>query len=147
MAKLTRSGIAYNLKDSPHSLSKDYDDGVITYVFSSDLYKRMFAEKVEKNREEINTSLTNRFGFIIKNDKLCDIKLYLSIEKRGFLLLVDDVEIQSANMLKLVGTSVIKQEVIPEWKKEVTKIEELRQAGVITEEESAIMKARLIPYI
>ena len=59
MANLTRDGIFYKLK---------------------------FISKQKDNREKINLSLTNRFGFEIKNNLLCDLKLYAQIEKRGFLI-------------------------------------------------------------
>jgi hypothetical protein len=84
---LTRSGVAYNLEESPHRLDVPYDSGTITYVFSSDLYRRNFYDRFLENREQINESLTRRFGFPVNNDVLCDVRLYKSIEKRGFLLM------------------------------------------------------------
>ena len=50
------------------------------------IYKLKFISKQKDNREKINLSLTNRFGFEIKNNLLCDLKLYSQIEKRGFLI-------------------------------------------------------------
>ena len=143
MAKLTRSGIAYNLEDSPHATTVDYPDAQITYVFSSDLYKRLFLERLEKNREDINTSLTNRFGFSICNNILSDIKLYLVVEKRGFLIFADGNQIDSPDQLTLQGDTIIKKEK-REVSPELEKIEALKISGIITNEEYEIMKARLL---
>lgn len=87
MAKLTRSGVAYDLKMSPHKLVVKYGEhDFLTYIFSSEFYKNKFSEKMYKNREEINESLTKRFGITIRCDKLADIKLYSRTEKRGFFI-------------------------------------------------------------
>lgn len=85
--QLTRSGVAYNIEISPHKLELEYSDGeVIEYTFSSNRYKEIFLRKYKDNRDKINESLSNRFGVTYTNNKLCDIKLYSSTEKRGFLI-------------------------------------------------------------
>lgn len=86
MANLTRSNIAYNLHESPHDVVMHYEDVAIRYVFSSELYKNNFISRFTENRNKINQSLSNRFGFHIKANKLADLKLYTTIEKRGFLV-------------------------------------------------------------
>lgn len=87
MAGLTRSNVAYNLEISPHHYDVVYSPkGVVRYIFSSELYKNKFAEKMEANREKINFSISNRFGFYTTVDLLADLKLYTTIEKRGFLV-------------------------------------------------------------
>lgn len=84
---LTVCGIAYDLRVSPYKTKINYTQNYyITFIFSSELYKRKFEDRIESNRISINESLTKRFGFEIENNPLCDIKLYTSIEKRGFLL-------------------------------------------------------------
>lgn len=100
---LTRSKVAYNLNISPHRINMVYDNQEITYVFSSDLYKRKFFEKIEDNRRYYTDSLINRFGFNISLDLLCDLKLYTSIEKRGFLLIVDGDKIECQNNITFAG--------------------------------------------
>lgn len=100
---LTRSNIAYDLKASPHETNITYPDGVITYIFSSDLYRQKFTEKLRDNRNKINESLSNRFGFTIVNDKLCDLKLYCTIEKRGFLIYQNQRGIECLNNIILDG--------------------------------------------
>lgn len=107
MAKLTRANICYNLPDSPYSHIIVYEnDDVIEYVFSSELYKDKFIKNLSINRTNINNSLTNRFGFEIKVDKLADIKLYASIEKRGFLIRAEK-DIECLENITLNGQKLI----------------------------------------
>lgn len=104
---LTRSKVAYNLGISPHKYTLKYANDDVTYVFSSDLYKRKFSERLIDNRATINLSLTNRFGYNCCLDLLCDLKLYSSIEKRGFLVIVNNEEIICQENITLGGQIVI----------------------------------------
>ena len=106
MNKLTRSNVAHNLDISPHRLDLGYGESNIMYVFSSDLYKRKFLEKLEVNRNSINQSLSNRFGFQIKNDLLSDLRLYTIIEKRGFLIYHNGVKITCQSRVKINGNNI-----------------------------------------
>ncbi len=85
--KLTRWGVAHNLKLTPYKKEIDYGDKVLIYHFSSKQYLEIFEKKMDKNRETINASLSKRFGFDIVNDVLCDLKLYTATEKRGFYII------------------------------------------------------------
>lgn len=102
---LTRSGIAYDLTISPYSLVVDYQDESLEYIFSSQRYKDIFYKKFVDNRVTINDSLSNRFGFIIENDKLADLKLYSMTEKRGFLIKGKE-EYKCLNTIKLNGVNL-----------------------------------------
>ena len=105
---LTRSKIAYDLNISPHFEEVHYKDGtILKYVFSSNLYKRNFAKKLEEHRETINNSLSNRFGFLVRYEKLADLKLYTSIEKRGFLIYQDGEKIECLDSLTLDGNNLM----------------------------------------
>lgn len=107
---LTRGGVAYDLSVSPYTQKVVYNietNEEITYHFSSQYYKDNFNERLYENRDSINGSLTKRFGINIKNDKLCDIKLYTKIEKRGFLLKNNREEFTCLNTIKLDGTMLI----------------------------------------
>lgn len=108
---LTRHGVAYDLNISPHRLEVPYEkEGVtLTYVFSSELYRSKFYEGFLDNREKINASLSNRFGFQIENDLLCDIKLYTMIEKRGFLILKGEDKIVCLENIILDGHNLTKK--------------------------------------
>lgn len=108
--QLTRSGVAYDFKISPHKVKVIYNrltDEKIEFIFSSELYKNKFEEKLEENRKKINDSLSKRFGFTIKNDKLSDIKLYTTIEKRGFLINHNRESIEWLSNIILDGNHLI----------------------------------------
>lgn len=103
---LTRNNIAYNLSVSPYRESVPYEDETITFVFSSELYLKKFREKMADNRTQIDNSLSKRFGFAIKLDVLSDLRLYTTIEKRGFLLVKDGVEVECRENLILNGVTM-----------------------------------------
>lgn len=107
MSKLTRSNVAHDLTISPHETNITYPNGVITYVFSSDLYRQKFTERIHENRAKINASLSNRFKFSIENDVLCDLNLYMAIEKRGFLLYKDGRRFVCLDEIKLNGLTLM----------------------------------------
>lgn len=87
MTKLTRSGIAHDLTISPYKYEVKYDEvDKLIFIFSSEFYLNKFSEKLLDHRKKINTSISQRFGFDIKLDKLADIKLYEKTETRGFLI-------------------------------------------------------------
>lgn len=107
---LTRNGIAYNLKLSPYEHVVQYSNGEsIKYKFSSLLYKEKFIEKIDGNREKINESLSKRFGIGMSNEVLCDLKLYSSIEKRGFLIENKEGYYKCLNTIKLDGQNMIQK--------------------------------------
>lgn len=111
MRGLSRRNIAYDLNISPYESIVLYPDcicaGKIVFVFSSELYKRNFESKLKENREKINQSLSNRFGFNIRCDKLADLKLYTTIEKRGFLIYQDEVKFECLDNIILDGVNLI----------------------------------------
>ena len=108
MSSLTKSKIAYDLNISPHAEVIEYDPGVnIKFVFSSELYRNKFRSRIFENRDQINSSLSNRFGFKIVNNELADLKLYTTIEKRGFLIYKGPVKIECLNDITLDGTNQI----------------------------------------
>lgn len=104
---LTRNGISYNLKTSPYKESINYNGEKITYKFSSNMYQEKFINKIKDNRITINNSLSKRFGFKIENNVLCDLKLYLSIEKRGFLIETKEGLFECLSTIKLDGMNKI----------------------------------------
>ena len=109
MSELTRGGVALNLAESPYRYNVDYSSRStsITFVFSSDFYRKNFIRKLSGNRKKINASLSKRFGFTLENSVLCDIKLYTSIEKRGFLIYQNGERFECLSSLKLDGDSLI----------------------------------------
>ena len=110
MAKLTKDGICYKLKESPYTHIINYDSEEIIYYFSSMMYKTKFIAKKCEFREKINKSLSSRFGYEIKNNLLSDLKLYLQIEKRGFLIANSNGDIIDCKKLIILdGQKVIKK--------------------------------------
>ena len=69
--------------------------------------------------------------------------MYLTVEKRGFLILVDGLDIHSPNDLTLEGYNITKNEIEEIISPELEKIEDLKNAGIITDEEYEIMKNRI----
>lgn len=107
MSNLSRGGVAHNLIESPYRFNIRYDDpNSITFVFSSNLYLKNFIERAAENRHTINESLSNRFGFSIENNILCDIRLYCSIEKRGFLLYWNGECFECLRSIRLDGSNL-----------------------------------------
>ena len=106
---LTRNNVAYNLNESPHRLEVPYDQQSLIYVFSSEFYKTNFYNRFLDNREKISESLSKRFGFRVQNDLLSDLKLYSSIEKRGFLIIKGEDKIVCQENITLDGTLLMKQ--------------------------------------
>lgn len=109
MSGLTRSAVAYDLNISPHKLEVPYENETVVYVFSSALYRQKFYERFLDNREQIGASLSKRFGFEIQNDLLCDLKLYTTIEKRGFLIFKDGVKFVCRENIILDGHRMTKR--------------------------------------
>ena len=109
--KLTRRKVALDLRYSPYEITVTYPEYEIRYVFSSELYRDKFEERIRENREAINNSLFNRFGFAIEVNLLCDIRLYSSIEKRGFLIYKEGsseecLTINDIEKLRFYGTGI-----------------------------------------
>lgn len=104
---LSRNNICYNLVKSPYTMNVKYGEQVITYHFSSELYKNKFAERREDNHRIIEESLSKRFGFKIKSELIADIRLYSSIEKRGFLISVNGENRQWLSSITLDGLRMI----------------------------------------
>ena len=105
---LTRNNVAYNLNESPHRLEVPYEQQSLIYVFSSEFYKTNFYNRFLDHREKISESLSKRFGFHVENDLLSDLKLYTSIEKRGFLVIKGEDKIVCQENITLDGAKLMK---------------------------------------
>lgn len=104
MKGLTRKAqVAHDLHISPYREAIPYTVGEITFVFSSDLYRRKFLQRLQANRAEIENSLSKRFGFRIVANEAADLRLYTQIEKRGFLIQVNGVNVVCQEDLVLAG--------------------------------------------
>lgn len=107
MANVSRRGIVFDLENSPYVSSVKYGDTSLMFYFSSSLYMSKFEIEMKINRNWINNSLSKRFKFDIHYDLLCDINLYSKIEKRGFYIKANDMELTCLDNIKLSGNQVI----------------------------------------
>jgi len=89
-AKLTRGGVMWDLNLSPFRMDVPYKQRTLTFVFSSETNRKKFYDRFIENREKINESLSNRFKLNITVDVMCDVRLYETIEKRGFLIVTEE---------------------------------------------------------
>lgn len=97
---LTKKGVAYNLKLSPYVVNVNDS----AYYFSSKNHKEKFIELITENRNKVNKSLSNRFGFEVYVPNIADMKLYISIETRGFYVVwKDGSDCECVNNLILSG--------------------------------------------
>ena len=81
----------------------------LVFKFSSPKYIEKFNHRVYDNRKKINESLSNRFGFEIENNKLCDIKLYMTLEIRGFYIECKEGVVEWPSNIKLNGENRIQK--------------------------------------
>lgn len=109
MAKLTRNNIALNLSESPYTFTITYKNCVIEYAFSSEFYKNNYINRYKDSREYYNESISRRFGFTTDLDILSDLKLYTSIEKRGFLIYKNGVKIDCPESITFAGLQMTLQ--------------------------------------
>lgn len=104
--RLTKAGVCYDLTNSPFSHTIEYDGQTVKYFFSSDNNVRRFKEKLEDNRSNINSSLSNRFKFVVEADLIADIRLYLNVESRGFYIFVDGKVLEWHEDIRLNGLKI-----------------------------------------
>lgn len=95
----TINGIYLNLNESDYVYTISYGKFELEFVFSSVVYRDKFSERFIVNRAEINKKLETRWKLPIRNDLLCDIYLYKTIEKRGFLLREDGKDLCLDNII------------------------------------------------
>ena len=107
--QLTRGGVCYDLHTTPFIFEVSYNEEVIKYAFSSEYNRTSFRNRIQDNRNHINDSLTKRFKIDITLNKLCDLKLYSNIEKRGFLIETNGEKIEWLNIIRLNGDKVTKK--------------------------------------
>ncbi|WP_429586819.1 early protein GP4 [Bacillus altitudinis] len=83
---MSKRGIFYDLNESYYK----YETLGVTYVFSSKLYLNKFKDEYRAHRTTTlkKMRLPNNIDFEVNEEFniMCDMNLYLSIEKRGFLL-------------------------------------------------------------
>ena len=87
---MTKDGIEYNLTISPYIVKVKYKDIILSFMFSSELYKNKFINMRAAHNERILLRLKKltKSNLEIKEFNMySDITLYNMIEKRGFLVI------------------------------------------------------------
>ena len=79
---LTRSGVCYNLKDSPWFVQR-HD---LVFYFSSNSHRIKFLENLRTKEDWLCDSLSRRFHIAINARLLACIQLYMQIEQRGMYI-------------------------------------------------------------
>lgn len=82
MVKMTKSGVVYDVKNSPFQVERN---GYI-FKFSSEPHRHKFIREAQKKEEWLNDSLSRRFRIQVDFILLADIQLYQQIEQRGFYI-------------------------------------------------------------
>lgn len=98
----TRNGVYYDLSVSTY---RETVDGV-TFYFSSRIHQKKFAERLKRNREEINRSLSNRFKLQVEMNGLADLVLYSKVETRGFYVSTENWSEECLSNTICVGAKV-----------------------------------------
>lgn len=73
----------------------------VVYYFSSKLHLDKFKSKINKNRDLISESLSNRFKMFIFADLIADLTLYQKIECRGFKVTIQGTDYYSLGQIPL----------------------------------------------
>lgn len=102
LTKLTKKGVCYKIEDSPYK----YNNGSITFYFSSNFYLTKFMDEMQENRDNISFSLSNRFNIHIMMENFADCILYAKIEKRGFYLEDRNGVYRCLNKVKFLGDNL-----------------------------------------
>lgn len=85
-AELTRSGVCYDVKNSP--FYQEWDG--FRFYFSSESHRRRFYEKVKVKQDWLCDSLTRRFHIRIDASQIAAFQFYIQTETRGFYVVAED---------------------------------------------------------
>lgn len=102
----TAYGVYYNLAHSEWF----YEVKGIRFVFSSEFYLNNFRDSYLDAVEKFNRSMNKMYKnkYYLEMDALALVRLYLRIEKRGFYLIIEGVEVTCLEDLAFVGTVNLK---------------------------------------
>lgn len=102
----TAYGVYYNLSQSEwfHEVKG------IRFVFSSEFYLTNFIRESSNAVERFNRAMNKVYKntYQIEMDVLALVRLYLRIEKRGFYLIIEGVEVTCLDDLVFAGTVNLK---------------------------------------
>jgi hypothetical protein len=102
MNRMTPSGVVYDLTQSPFIVERNGYE----FRFSSNVHREKYIRDVRMKEDWLTDSLSKRFHFIVEAKILADFQLYMQIEKRGFYVTKDGVDLGCPQDLRLVGMSI-----------------------------------------
>ena len=79
---LTKNGICYNFNVTPYHIELNEID----FSFSSELHVKKFIDKMDNEIDIMNYGIFKKYGVKCDFKILALLKLYVQIEKRGFLI-------------------------------------------------------------
>ena len=100
---LSRRGVTDNLKTSPYIVEINYNYDAIDYIFSSKVNYNKFKNRYLSERNILTKSLIDRFKININSNILSDIRTYLKIEHRGFLIVINGKVVECQDIIVLDG--------------------------------------------
>lgn len=93
----TINGIYNDIMESDYVVVKNK----IKFYFSSEVYARKFSERVDKYVQGELAKYNNRFDTIISGENLYLIDYYRKIEKRGFRIVYNNLEINDMPLFRI----------------------------------------------
>jgi hypothetical protein len=98
----TVRGIYYNLKESEYV----FTIGTIKFYFSSKMYRDKFMSRYLEERKRFNQALNHVYKdkFNLLGDMLAWVRLYVTIEKRGFYINIEGNDVTCLDDLVFVVT-------------------------------------------
>ena len=97
MANLTRSGVCYNLSESPFSV----EWMGMWFYFSSHTHLLKFRKLMNERASWLRESLSRRFHVRVCAGRLAVIQLYMQVERRGFRIVYKGCEFLSPDDIQL----------------------------------------------
>lgn len=97
----TIRGVYNDIMESDYYVSKND----IVFYFSSEVYARKFEERVDDYVADMLAKYNNKFGTILSGELLYTINYYRKIEKRGFRIIWDNLELSEMPYFRIeLGT-------------------------------------------
>lgn len=108
----TLRGIYHNLKESEYTIS----NSEVVFFFSSELYLNKFMDGYKENRKKYQNKFNKNHETQLNFNTLYDILLYKEIEKRGFRVTLNGMEIGYASLEKYALRKMMDENTL-DWKR------------------------------
>lgn len=93
----TINGIYNDITESDYVIVKNK----IKFYFSSEVYARKFSERVDKYVQNELAKYNNKFDTVISGELLYLLDFYRRIEKRGFRIVINNLEINDMPLFRI----------------------------------------------